>query len=506
MKRSKGSSPRFGPPGGCLDRGGEAPRPVSARLIAAVLASGFSLRAAFLFQLRNTPYYFNFLLSDHDQKTWAGLGALVMRHPWFVDGRPFYQAPGYAYFLGLLFRVFGPENYLAVGLVQACLDTLGGYLVFLLGRRLWNRGVGLAACLAYLLYRPFIVYSVILLSDSFILFTNILCLFLLYRAIDRPGDRKRWFCTGLAFGVAAVAKPTILLFAVLAAAAFPAAAFLAAGGRGGGILPAVPAKRALAACLAAALAGFLLPVLPVVIRNSLYAGHFVTLATYGPINWQIGNSADSFGLFMYPQGPLLSPLSADFWRLWGKKTVLFFSSYEWPQNINIYLLAELNSVIRLPLVNYGLVAPLGLAGLLAFKRRDLFLGLYIFASVVSVIAFFITGRYRLPAAAGFILSACGCLDFLWRRAVSGIRSRTGSSAGFSPLRPALVLAAWLAISFSLVNTWEGPLIGDAYAGNYGQLTERAVNHFVSRGEYDRAELFRGRWNAFARRYISGEIR
>ena len=94
----------------------------------------------------------------------------------------------------------------------------------------------------------------------------------------------------------------------------------------------------------------------------------------------------------------------------GTKNALFFSSYEWPQNLNIYLLTSITNTLKLPLVAFGFIVPLGLVGFFtASNVKFRYLQIYTFASVISVVAFFITGRYRLPATAGFILLASGYL-------------------------------------------------------------------------------------------------
>lgn len=387
-------------------------------ILCILLLTGCILRFSYLLELRQTPFFNPQLLSGMDQRTWDNMSVKVLAYPWFVDGQPFYQAPGYAYFLGLIYSIFGIHNYLAVGVVQGILDILAAFLIFLIGRRLWNDWVGLTACGIYSLYRPFIYFSATILSDSFILFTNILCLFLVYRVLGQPEKRSRWFLAGLGFGLATITKPTIFLFLFFTSAAFLLSIWVprfskrqdtrspSDGGH----------KKYFLTGSLIFLLGFLLLVLPVAIRNSLLAGRIVTVATYGDINWKIGNSTDSLGLFMYPKGPLLSPVSFAFWKLWGKKLFLFFSSYEWPQNLSIYLLTAITSTLKLPLFAFGFAVPLGLAGLFTTWNRDrCYLHLFTLANVFSIVAFFITDRYRLPAVAGFILLACGFFNYLFEK-------------------------------------------------------------------------------------------
>ncbi|MFH0796938.1 MAG: glycosyltransferase family 39 protein, partial [Candidatus Omnitrophota bacterium] len=219
------------------------------KVLILLLILGFFLRLSYLLEFRQTPFFNASLLSGFDQHTWDDLGFKSLAHPWFVDGQPFYQAPGYAYFLSLVYLFFGAHNYLAVGIIQILLDLLTAFFLFLIGRRLWNDWVGISACGIYVFYRPFIYYSVTILSDSFILFTSVFCLFVLYwvleptgnytphlssnspyfplckRRVPLPSDGQRgtegdfrrlkvspqfqrWFLAGLVFGLAAITKPT----------------------------------------------------------------------------------------------------------------------------------------------------------------------------------------------------------------------------------------------------------------------------------------------------------
>lgn len=494
-----------------------------------ILLFGFLLRFSYLCEFRQTPFFNAQLLSDLDQRTWDEIGTKVLNHPWFVDGNPFYQAPGYAYFLAAVYRIFGVHNYLSVGIIQILLDLLAAFLIFLLGKRLWNDWTGLIACALYAFYRPFIYYSATLLSDSFILFTNVLCLFLVYWTLECPERKNRWMLAGLGLGLAAITKPTVLFFLFLSF--LIVVANLRKQGR--------QFRRSFLLGSLLFLIGFFLLVAPISIRNSLLAGKFVTVATYGNVNWQIGNSADSIGLFVYPKGPLLSPASLDFWKLWGKKTFLFFSSYEWPQNLNIYLMTAITNTLKLPLFAFGLVVPLGLVGFFtASKSKFRHLQVYTFANVFSIVAFFITSRYRLPAVAGFILLASGYLFFLFEKTLlllshqnrSALKSRPanlsapklqrlkldagegGISSKINTVHPTrdliLVFSSLLALailSFVLVNSWSGQRIGEVHVRYYAVATEKSVAYDQTHAQPVLAQKKIDTFNQFIFRYQSGQI-
>ncbi|MFH2069157.1 MAG: glycosyltransferase family 39 protein [Candidatus Omnitrophota bacterium] len=476
-------------------------------ILLAILLLGLTLRLAYLSEFRQTPFFNAQLLSGLDQRTWDELGAKAMTYPWFVDGSPFYQPPGYAYFLAVVYRIFGVHNYLAAGIIQVLLDLLAAFLIFLIGKRLWNDWVGLVACGLYSFYRPFIYYSATLLSDSFILFTNVLCLFLIYWTLERPERKDRWLLAGLGFGLAAVAKPTILFFLFLS--------FLVVVMN---LRKQVwQFRRSFLLGSLLFIVGFSLLVAPIFIRNSLLAGKFVTISTNGPVAWRFGNSADSIGLFVYPKGPLLSPASLDFWKLWGRKTLFFFSSYEWPQNLNIYLLASITKTLKFPLFGFGLIVPLGLVGFFtASNIKFRYLQVYTFAGVVSVVAFFITGRYRLPAVAGFILLASGYLYFLFEkiRSLRGTffvtrQSRRPFVESLHPARDLIsVLSSLFAlaiISFILVNSWSGPRIGDVHVKNYAFVTRKSIAYDQAHGHAALAQKKIVTFTRLILQYQSGQL-
>ena len=468
-----------------------------------ILLAGLILRLSYLFEFRQTPFFNARILVGLDQRTWDGMGTNIAERPWIADGQPFYQAPGYAYFLAAVYTVFGVHNYLAVGIFQAVLNLIGAYLLFLLGCRLWNRRVGLLSAALYAFYRPFIYYSATLLIDSFILFTNILCLYLVYWTMERVQVKHRWFLTGLCFGLATITKPTVLLFL------FFSFLFVIASLRKQA-WQSRPSLKLLPAGALFFLLGFLLFVLPVTVRNSLLAKKFVTVATYGTINWQIGNSADSIGLFYYPKGPLLSPKSMAFWKLWGRKTLFFFSSYEWPQNINLYLLTSITRTLKLPLFTFGFVVPLGLAGFLVFShRRFHFLQVYTLANVLTIIAFFITSRYRLPATAGFMLLAAGYLDFLYEmfrkeKKVTPTKEETLLRRKNLVKMTASLLLIFV-VSFTWVNNWTGDRIGEVFVKTYSMFTEQDVRYDLARGEDRLAQKKMETFNRFLLDHQSGRI-
>jgi tetratricopeptide (TPR) repeat protein len=85
-------------------------------------------------------------------------------------------------------------------------------------------------------------------------------------------------------------------------------------------------------------------------------------------------------------------------KLMARKVAFVMSSYELPQLENYDFQKRYSPLLELPLPGFALIAPLGLLGLgLAFRRRRArLLGLFSAVYLLSIAAFFVVARYRLP--------------------------------------------------------------------------------------------------------------
>jgi len=433
-----------------------------------ILLFAFSIRLSYLIEFRSTVFSNASLMKGMDQRTFNIWAEAIVKNPWVGDGKVFYMAPGYPYFVAAIYKIFGLNSYFTVSFIQILLDMLLCLLLFFLGKWLFNERVGLLASLFAGFYRPFIFYSATLLSDSLILFLNIFSIFTVYWAL-RKKSYKRWVLVGLVMGFAALTKPTILLFLpflLIGLLLYPPHLYPPPrGGRNsGGVNP----------FLAWGIVILLMIIIisPVTIRNWQISRRFVPICSNGAVNYKIGNSLDSIGLFMYPKKSLASPFSKPFWRLQGKKLSFFSNSYEWPQNLNIYLLKKITRTLKLPLFGFGFIVPLGILGLfLAFlrRRKSLLLILFTLCNVIWVIGFFVTSRYRLPAVGSLILFAAFFIDWF----ILKIREKKSIS----------VITTFLIflLLFSFINNWQGEKIGSVHLGAFSLLTYKNVNNDIAEG-------------------------
>lgn len=391
--------------------------------IAAIAAVALGLRVWNLLELRaNDPFFADPSVDERMYHEWA---RAIARGDGFGD-QVFLNGPAYPAFLALLYRVFGP-SLLAAKTVQSALAALDCVLVWALGRRLFSPGVALGAAGILAVYEMAIFYPATLLSEgaqgTLVLATLLLCA----RALDRDGP-LRWAAAGACTGVAALARPNALLFA-------------AALGAWAALRPGVARRRRALAALAFA-GGTLALVLPATWHNARVGGDFVLVSYAGGMNLFIGNNPDARGEFRVPRivpsaladdpeeqravfaalaerasGRALAPseISA-FWarraldfvreqpgawsRLMLRKVLLSLNAYE-PWNVRSLTLArEASSVLRLPLLGFGVVAPFAALGLVATRRSwQRLVPLYAWLATVWVTlwVFFVLSRYRVAA-------------------------------------------------------------------------------------------------------------
>jgi tetratricopeptide (TPR) repeat protein len=387
-------------------------------------------------QARNNPFFYAPTMDEEVHHQWAqqiASGAGLGPHP-------FFRAPLYYYLLAGLYALFGPSLVLA-RVAGGVLGAATCYLIARLGRALAGWQAGLLAGLIAAVYWPFIHFDTLLLTVGLEVFLNVLMLLLLLRAAER-NSWLLFLLSGVVLGLSVLTRPTILALAPVIVV------WLWAKSKKGAVL-----RNA-----ALAFAGVALAILPVTIRNRVVGGEWVMIASYGGVNFYIGNNPQADGVaaivpgtradwqggyedtHRIPERELGRQLSegevSSYWfhkglewiranpsawlRLTLQKLRLFWSPVEIPNNQPDWFFASLSGVAVLFWIGFPVVACLGLAslGLLARDWRTwslvLLYGLVVMATVV---AFFCPGRYRLPFIPVLILLAAAGLvrlPGLWR--------------------------------------------------------------------------------------------
>ena len=394
-------------------------------IFAGVVVIALGLRLLYVFQLRHSPMFAHPIMDElyHDQ--WA---QAIVAGDRFVEG-PYFRAPLYPWLLGAIYRVFG-HGYLAPRLIQSVIGALSCGVLYLIGRRVFGRRIGLIAGLAAATYWMLIYYDGELLIPTLIVFLDLLLIWQLFRASSRP-SMPAYGLAGLLLGVSALARPNILLFA-------PAVVVWL-------VLAHRPAWRKAGLYVAALTTGCLVAVLPVTIRNYVVGGDVVLIASQGGVNFYIGNNPQSDGMTAIVPGTpgdwwggyyatiaraeqaagrklrpsevsqyyfgeswnWIKESPADFIALTLRKLRYFWSRWEIPNNKSIYFWSErFTPMVRWLPLGFAVVGTLGLVGLALSLRRakELFpLWGFVLVYMVSVVMFFCTARYRTPVLAPLIL-------------------------------------------------------------------------------------------------------
>jgi 4-amino-4-deoxy-L-arabinose transferase-like glycosyltransferase len=430
-------------------------------LLLAVLVLGLGLRIANLVDISDSPFFTRPVIDGQVYDNWA-MAIVKGKAP----AQPFYQDPLYPYFLALVYSVFG-HSYWAVYALQLALAMALLLLIYDTARRLFDWRAGLMAAAMAALYKPFIFYESQIEKTALAVFLTALFLWLFVKASSRkpqaPSRRMDigyllWpLASGIVLGLAALTRANTLLFAPL----LPLV--LALGTQS-------TSRELRIRAAVASLLGVLLVIAPVSIRNSVLAREFVLTTTQAGQNLYIGNSQyNSTGQYQAP--PWVRPTpeyeqsdfaeyanktagkklsysgvsnfytraalswttthGRDFTRLLWRKTVLYFNNFEVPDNQDLYFFSRYSWVLRLPLLSFGLVFALGFAAMVLLARGlgRLSFVVFFFGSAVSVIAFFVFSRYRIPALPALLPFGGAMLPWL----ADQVRPRSSSTTGRSSL-------------------------------------------------------------------------
>lgn len=403
----------------------------------ALFALAFALRLLYLRELVGTPYYGE--LGPISDSGYYHARAQEIAAGQFVGSEASFLSPLYCYFLGAIYALAGPDP-VAARVVQCALGGVSCVVLRRIGRRFFSDAVGWLGALVLCFYGLHVYYATIVLPTVLVVFVSLLVLWSLAALRDRPA----WgpgLVTGVLIGLAALAKSNALLLLPMA-------------GLWLWLLPRQAPRAARAGATLCLGVGAALSIAPITLNNYRATGEFVLITTTGGRNFYKGNGPYATGTHAFlPPGekgvnlamylkdrvdPLeavrdSSELSAETWRhvrehpgraaaLLVRKFVMFFNAFELLSRDQFYFALDHSRVLKLAPFTFGLIAPLGLAGLVMSWRRwrplSLFHGFFA-VQVASFVLVFVLARYRLVAVACLALLAAQQL--LWWR--DGLRER-----------------------------------------------------------------------------------
>lgn len=386
------------------------------------------LRISHILDLRETPFFYHLSL---DPLFYDRSALSILDGNYLLGNEVLNMGPLYSFFLAAIYAVFG-HDLLAARIIQAVIGTLSCLLIYLIGRSSFDKKTALTASAMAAVYGPFIFTDGNLISESLVIFTNLLVIVFLIEAHERDG-LFWWYLPGLLLGISAIIRPNVLLFAPLAIL------WIIFISRLEGTV-----KTGLYCLLF--FAGTVTAIAPVTARNYLLTGDTVLITSSGGLNFYLGNNNNASGILTEPDfirpdpayehkdakeeaerrtGKNLKASEASaFWfrqgidyiknnpfqylKLLGKKLFFLSNAYEVPDNLNYQFIKNFSSALSLPLLHYGVIFPLAVTGIIfSFTswRRYLLLYLITASYIIFLLLFFITSRYRIPLAPFLILFA-----------------------------------------------------------------------------------------------------
>jgi tetratricopeptide (TPR) repeat protein len=465
----------------------------------AIFALALTLRLLHLREIAlHDPF---FALPSTEARAYQQWAIAIAGGDWMGEGA-FVRAPLYAYFLGLLYSVFGSGATVAM-LANSLIGALSCVLIVAVGQRFFDRRVAFIAGALYAVSSISIFYSAMFATANLLVPLVLLLVLVAQRAHESP-SAARWFGVGAVLGLCALGWQALLWFTPLLLAR-PALSSSAS-----------PVRRAAWAALLCA--GVLAVIVPVSLRNSSAANAFVLVNAGAGISFYAGNHPNAQGNYgmprRYPRVIADDPVAqarlfeavaeqvsarelgpAAISRFWLREGLEYISSdparwtrheirkFGWFWNAaerwderSSSAARAFSWVRRLPLLSFGVAAPFALLGLCIAARdwRRLHL-LYVVVAVAlaASLIFSVVARERLAAVPVLLLFASLAVCWLWDR----IRSRR--IRAFASGLVGVGLASWLV---------HLPLGPENFAMAYYRLGER----FEQLEQWDAAIEYFGR--------------
>lgn len=392
-------------------------------IIPFIFFTALLLRFILLLQIKDSPYFTNPI---GDAAIYYERALRILAGDWQGSEIPFHSSPIYPFMMAAVFKLTD-QSFFALRFFQILIGSLNCVLVYLLARlvlpvswRAWAIVAGLSAA-GYGLLAFFDV-------DLLMIFFTLTALTAGLLLLIQSGKKQQpvWAAlAGWCIGLAVLDKTNIVLTVPVMIW------YLADFSKH---LKRWPWQK-----ISFFLAGLFLTILPVTINNYLLEKDFVPVASNAGVNLYIGNHRQAEGMFQLPASSGLSNLDlggssvqvaeqalkrslkpsevSGYWteqaldwlvshpwdalKLYYQKFILMWNAEEIPNHLNYkFIRAEFAPVLHLLVIGFGVMSPLGVAGLLgsirSWQNHDKLLAGCLALYVLSLLPFFITARYRLP--------------------------------------------------------------------------------------------------------------
>lgn len=382
-----------------------------------LLLLALALRTAALFSITHSIYN-TYLLWD--ERLYHSLALKMLNGT--VESTSFFS-----WFLAFLYFFFTPDP-LVTRIVNVILGTAICLIVYLTGKELAGRPVGLAACLVAACYKPLILFSVVPLKTTLCVLSFMVGIYIIIKA-KKETNRMYPLLLGLITGILANIRPNCLA-----------------------LVPFIPLlflwsyrsfKRPIKSTvfiLFLFILGFSFYLAPPAAKT-IFGGSFFTSSGQAGINLYLGNNLDNPDPYYRPvpfaqSSPsvqerqftieasrrlgqrVTSTESSAYWisqiyktavafpplflKKLARKTLVLFNRFEAGDHYDIDFIAPFVPFFKIPLFSFSVIFPLGFAGIIVASRRSKSAIVCLLICILygaTLVIFFTNMRYRLPLAA-----------------------------------------------------------------------------------------------------------
>ena len=133
---------------------------------------------AFLVRLSLIPFFYNQPLNIVDEQHYNSLSLSLLERGefgWKPGRLTAIRPPLYPAFIYIIYKIFGPNNYNAVRLLQLFLSLASGCLVYSLAKKIFREEkAALFACILFLFYPSLVLFNYLILTETLFIFLFLL--------------------------------------------------------------------------------------------------------------------------------------------------------------------------------------------------------------------------------------------------------------------------------------------------------------------------------------------
>jgi len=387
-----------------------------------------TLRLIYFSQSVNNPLLYMPVL---DEKYYINMGKLLASGDWLGGNKAFFMDPLYGYLLGAVFYVFG-DNLTIVRLLQIFLDSLNVVMIYMIGRKVWDKRAACISAIFYALYTVAFSYTLLILKTTMALSMTLLFVILLFWVI-KSNRCLPWYLLGL------ISALLIYLRANLILIVFLVLLFHYMYGNSG--------WRRFSKNSILLFAGLVTLLSLGLLRNYLVCDEFILLNTQGGRLFYSSNNPENLtGKYNVPSFSRPNPEDSEYdfhkeaerrigstlgpdevSNYWLRETLRFlinnpravfkllfnklkgtFGNCEIPNNHSYYVSSSFSTLSRLPFPNFAFAIAIGIPGLIIgfIKKRDvIWLFIPILTVLITTVVFYTASRFRMPMVPFLLLGA-----------------------------------------------------------------------------------------------------